>query len=194
MRQLRGDFVVAYLLPDHSEFRLYKPINSTIPLFWQQERDVLRWSTDPLSLFRDSRPRIEDVDTELLPMLITEAGFPHHRSWFAGMRRLPTGECLSVSAHSATPVLSFFDEFRSESDPPATVNRAAGELRHRIAKACARMLDGTDSTVVLLRGHANRDTARSLAGQARDARSSGEFSKLPDVKERARARHPTIHQ
>jgi hypothetical protein len=35
-----------------------------------------------------------------------------------------------------------------------------------------------------VRGRANRDASRSLAGRARDARSSGELSKLPDVKER----------
>jgi hypothetical protein len=85
-------------------------------------------------------------------MLIAEAGFPHDRSWFKKIRRLPTGECLTAYADKGAPVLSVFDEFGSGNTPPETVDCAADQLRRLLAKACRRVLNGAESTVVLLSG------------------------------------------
>lgn len=150
VRSLRGDFVIAHLSPDATSLRLYRAVNALIPVFWQHREGSFRWAVDPRRLL-DGPPRLSDVDTDVLPMVIAERGMPHDRSWFSGVHRVPTGHCVTV-AGPAAPRVERFDEFRPATDVPRTIDEAAEGMRARVSAACARMLSGQRSSVVMLSG------------------------------------------
>ncbi|AUX46565.1 uncharacterized protein SOCE26_080710 [Sorangium cellulosum] len=152
VRRLRGDFVIAHLLPDRSELRLYRGVNALIPLFWRCTADTFAWATNPAHLLDVQRPRFSDVDAELLPMIIAGKGFPQDRSWFTSVRRLPAGDSLVVAAGARQPVIRRFDQFSPVEDAPRTLREAADGLQQRLDQACSRMLSAERSAVVLLSG------------------------------------------
>ncbi|HEX6346055.1 asparagine synthase-related protein [Umezawaea sp.] len=149
VRSLRGDFVLAHLGRDGVP-RLYRSVTALIPLFWRADGDRLAWAADPALLLDGGRPTLEDVDADLLPMIIAERGFPHDRSWFAAVRRLPPGRSLTVRAGG--PETAEFDALRPVAEPPRSLADAAEGLRSRLADACTRMLAEQRSFVVALSG------------------------------------------
>ncbi|MQA86929.1 MAG: hypothetical protein GEV03_20440 [Streptosporangiales bacterium] len=152
VRRLRGDFVIAHLAADRARLRLYRGVASTIPLFWRSGDGSFAWATDPGELLDGEGRRLDDVDLDLLPMIIAEAGFPHDRSWFKDVWRLPSGECLTLDAGEVRPRVDQFDEFSPAEDVPADPRSAAEELRRRLSQACSRMLEPEDAAVVMLSG------------------------------------------
>ncbi|CAM5547153.1 hypothetical protein [Streptomyces afghaniensis 772] [Streptomyces afghaniensis] len=151
VRRLRGDFVLAHVAPDGGRLTLYRAVNALTPLFWTQDGDSLLWAADPARLLGDRPPRLSDVDTDVLPMLIAERGMPDDRSWFAGVRRLPPGSAL-VLEKGRRPRSETFDEFRPHENPPRTIDEAADGLRERLARACGRMLAHEPDAVLMLSG------------------------------------------
>ncbi|MDF3145382.1 MULTISPECIES: asparagine synthase-related protein [unclassified Streptomyces] len=151
VRRLRGDFVLAHVAPDGGRLSLYRAVNALTPLFWRQDGGSLLWAADPAQLLGDRPPRLSDVDTDVLPMLIAERGMPDDRSWFAGVRRLPPGSTL-VLEHGRGARVETFDEFRPYDSPPRTIDEAADGLRERIAQACDRMLAHESDAVLMLSG------------------------------------------
>lgn len=171
VRRLRGDFTLAHLTPDRSTLRLYRGPASTMPLFWRLTGGRLRWATDPRRLL-DGPPRLSDVDVDLLPMLIAQRGFPHDRSWFSGVHRLPTGMCLRLDS-GAGPVVSRFDALRPEREQPGSLRDAADGVRTRLAQAGARMSRPGAGAALLLSGGTD-----SAVVAAEVARVSGEVAGL----------------
>ncbi|WP_146147442.1 asparagine synthase-related protein [Prauserella shujinwangii] len=151
VRRLRGDFVLAHLRGDDRELRLYRSVNALIPLFWRAGRDRFAWASDPAHLLPGGQPRLGDVNVELLPMIVAERGFPHDRSWFTDVHRLPAGECLTLAA-GHEPRITRFDEFAPVEHLPRTVADAARGLRERLGRACDRMLAEQPAAVVSLSG------------------------------------------
>src|SRR5918998_84629 len=82
--------------------KLYAGRTSMVPLFWRTTTSSIRWSTNPTDLL-DGEPKLSDVALDLLPMIIAERGFPHDRSWFAPVQRLPAGACLTLQAGGLPP-------------------------------------------------------------------------------------------
>ncbi|MFI0420259.1 asparagine synthase-related protein [Spongiactinospora sp. 9N601] len=148
VRRLRGDFALAHL--GEGELSLYRGLSAMVPLFWTLRDGALSWSTDPLDLLPGRAPGLGDVELGLVPMLIAERGFPHERSWFRGVHRLPAGHRLRLSGQR--PVVSAFDDFRLGQEPPASLEDAADGLRDRLSAACERVLAGADSAVLMLSG------------------------------------------
>ena len=151
VRDLRGDFVLAHVSPDRSVLRLYRAVNALVPLFWRADGERLAWSAEPAHLLAGGRPRLGDVDIDVLPMVIAERGFPHDRSWFANVRRLPPGDCLTLRA-GERPTTAPFDELRPVPDAPASLAEAARGVRDRLAVACDRMLVDQSASLVALSG------------------------------------------
>jgi hypothetical protein len=151
VRRLRGDFVLAHLALDGG-LALYRGASSLIPLFWRADDDAFAWATDPAHLIAGSRPRLSDVDGELLPMVVAELGMPYDRSWFAAVRRLPNGFRLRLPAAGREPVVARFDQLAPVDTPPATLPAVADELTGRLSRACGRVLTGGQRSVVLLSG------------------------------------------
>jgi hypothetical protein len=150
-RRLRGDFVLAHLSADRAQLRLYRGLTSLVPLFWRLSGDRLRWSTDPTQLLDGPLPRLADVATELLPMVIAERGFPHDRSWFTDVHRLPAGSCVTLR-RGTRPVVETFDAFAAAENAPASLREAADGLRERLGAACRTMLSPGDEAILLLSG------------------------------------------
>jgi hypothetical protein len=151
VRALRGDFVLAHLAADRTELRLYRGLTSMVPLFWRADGYGVRWSTDPLDLLDGDGPRLSDVALDLLPMVVAERGFPHDRSWFAGVNRLSAGSCLRLR-RGCPPVVAPFDALTPAAEPPNTLQEAAGGLRERLHGACARMQRSGQEAVLMLSG------------------------------------------
>ena len=151
VRALRGDFVLAHLSEDRRALRLFRGLTSMISLFWRATGDALQWSTDPIELLDGDEPRLTDVATDLLPMIIAERGFPHDRSWFQGVHRLPAGSCVTLRP-GAQPVVDRFDEFAPAPAAPSTLTEAADGLRSRLRQACGRAVAPGDGAVLMLSG------------------------------------------
>lgn len=164
VRALRGDFTIAHLSPDGGTLRLYRGVTSMIPLFWRADDDGLRWATDPLRLL-DGPPTLADLELDLLPMIVAEHGFPHDRSWFRGMRRLPAGTCLTLRS-GGRPTLEPFDALTPVPDPPRGVREAARGLRERLGRACDRMLPDRDPVMLMLSGGMDSGAAAVELGRA----------------------------
>lgn len=165
VRDLRGDFVLAHVSADRRVLRLYRAVTALVPLFWRTDGDRLAWSADPAHLLPGGRPRLRDVDLDVLPMVIAERGFPHDRSWFTDVRRLPPGECLTLRP-GERPVTAPFDELRPSSEAPASVEEAARGVRERLAAAVDRVLaDQPASLVALSGGIDSAAVARELGRQ-----------------------------
>jgi len=150
-RLLRGDFVLAHLSADRTELRLYRGLTSMVALFWRVGRDRVHWSTDPAQLLDGPSARLADVAHELLPMVIAERGFPHDRSWFTGINRLPAGCSVSVR-RGDQPTMETFDAFSPAPDAPGSLREAADGLRSRLGAACRRMTTSDDKAILLLSG------------------------------------------
>ena len=169
VRRLRGDFVLAHLAPDGCELRLYRGLTSMVPLFWRATGDALRWSTDPLELLDGETPRPQDVALDLLPMVIAERGFPHDRSWFAGVDRLAAGSCVTLR-QGAAPAIERFDEFEPAAGAPRSLREAADALRARLGQACRRAIGAGDDAVLMLSGGIDSAAiARELGGHTSGA-------------------------
>ena len=151
VRALRGDFVLAHLSEDRRALHLFRGLTSMIPLFWRETEDALHWSTDPIELLDGDEPRLTDVAMDLLPMVIAERGFPHDRSWFQGVHRLPAGSCVTLR-RGARPVVDRFDEFSPAPAVPSTLAEAADGLRSRLRQACGRAVAPGHSAVLMLSG------------------------------------------
>lgn len=150
VRSLRGDFVLAHVPLRGEIVRLYRSVNSLTPLFWSDEREGVAWSADPAQLL-GRRPRLSDVDRDVLPMLIAERGMPDDRSWFRGISRLPAGSLLVLDSQGGCRVEEF-DSLNPHQTPPCTIDEAVEGITERLAQACRRMLAHEDSTVLLLSG------------------------------------------
>ncbi len=164
VRRLRGDFVLAHLSEDRRELRLYRGPTSMVPLFWRTTGDALRWSTDPTELL-DGAPQLSDVALDLLPMVIAERGFPHDRSWWRGVDRLPAGSCVTLR-RGARPVVERFDELAPATAAPPTLEEAADGLRHRLRQACRRALAPGDAAVLMLSGGIDSAAVARELGEA----------------------------
>lgn len=151
VRELRGDFVIAHLSRDHGTLRLYRGLTSMVALFWRTTGGCIRWSTNPSDLLDGGTPRLSDVALDLLPMILAERGFPHDRSWFSQVHRLPAGACLTLRPGRA-PVVDRVDAFAASSEQPRSVREAADGLRARLEQACRRPVGAADEAVLLLSG------------------------------------------
>lgn len=166
VRRLRGDFVLAHLAADGSVLRLYRGPTSMIPLFWRAADGVLSWSTDPIHLLDGDAPRPSDVAHELVAMIIAERGFPHDRSWFTGVDRVPAGSCVTLR-RGARPTVARFDALTAAPVPPDGIEAAADGLRARLHQACGRAVGGGDGGVLMLSGGIDSAAvARELGGDA----------------------------
>jgi hypothetical protein len=151
VRRLRGDFVLAHLAEDRRAFRLFRGLTSMVPLFWRATEDALCWSTNPIDLLDGDEPRLSDVALDLLPMVIAERGFPHDRSWFRGVNRLPAGSCVALRP-GTRPVVERFDEFSPAPGRPSSLKEAADGVRSRLRQACRRAVSCGDAAVLMLSG------------------------------------------
>jgi Asparagine synthase len=151
VRELRGDFVLAHVSSDRRTLALYRGLTAMVPLFWRTTGGLIRWSTHPTDLLDGAAPQLSDVALDLLPMIIAERGFPHDRSWFTQVHRLPAGACLTLRAGGA-PVVDRFDAFAPSREQPRSVREAAEGLRTRIERACRRPVSANDEALLLLSG------------------------------------------
>lgn len=149
--RLRGDFVLAHLSEDGRALRLFRGLTSMVPLFWRATGDALRWSTNPIDLLDGAQARLSDVALDLLPMVIAERGFPHDRSWFRGVDRLPAGSCVTLRS-GARPVVERFDDLSPAPAAPSSLAEAADGLRARLRQACRRAVSPGDAVVLMLSG------------------------------------------
>ena len=150
VRELRGDFVLAHVSSDRLTLNLYRGLTSMVPLFWRTTTSSIRWSTNPTDLL-DGEPKLSDVALDLLPMIIAERGFPHDRSWFAPVQRLPAGACLTLQA-GGLPAVDRFDGFLPSAEQPRSAREAADGLRERLGQACRRPVSAHDEALLLLSG------------------------------------------
>jgi asparagine synthetase B (glutamine-hydrolysing) len=149
VRRLRGDFVLAHQTPG-GELRLYRGASSMTPLFWRADGDAFCWATDPAHLLAGASPSLSDVDIDQLPMVISEMGMPYDRSWFASVRRLPNGCCLSLRGRE--PVVEPFDQLVPMTEVPQHLPEAADELVRRLGRACGYLGSAGQRALLLLSG------------------------------------------
>lgn len=93
-----GDFVLCYYSSQTNQVYIYRSLTSTKFVYYRLDEEKFSWSTNPLHLLGHEHDPIAEVDTELLPVLLTLGCFDPTCSCYRDLRRLPAGHLLTLDS------------------------------------------------------------------------------------------------
>lgn len=150
LRNLRGDFALAYVDPSLSRLVLFRSLTGTRSIYYAHGAgEALRWASDVRRLFA-TQPGLDDVDVAALPALVTALDLDPARFCYRHVGRLPSGHALVVEGGCLRHVPP--EDFAVERNGDLSLAEGAARLAELIGRAADRNLPPRGSLGALMSG------------------------------------------
>jgi len=151
LERLEGDFSIALYHAAQDALYLYRSLTSTMSLYYVADgEDLLRWSTNPLSLLPARGSLLGEVDVALLPVLMTGGTYAPGKSCFKRLARLPTGSVATL--RDSTLTVTRIADFRPQELGSLAIQDLGVTLRELLTASARRYFARDEAVGVLLSG------------------------------------------